>query len=167
MTEKKPPDDANVLVFRNGVGTPVAVPDEVVTAGERAYRCWKARQGGKSWLQIAQEENYPSPRAAQNEVERYMAEAKALVVEGTQKEMLTLEVARLDALQAAVWTMALNGHIPSAVFALNVIRTRANLLGLDGSRTPAEQEGARTVVVMAKDGEQYVQALQRASDQGA
>lgn len=157
----RPRGAGDVLVFRNPSGEPVAVPDEVVTEAERAYRCYKARLGGKSWEQIAIEEQYPSPKAAAADVERYMAEARSLIVESSQKKMLEMEVARLDALQSAIWPQAIAGNIPSATFVLNTIKLRAQLFAeMGGTKV---DDGARTVVVVSKDSPSYIEELQRAA----
>ena len=167
MSDKPPTDDTtNVLVFRNPVGEPIAVPDDVVTAAERAYRCWRARVGGKSWAVIAEEEHYPSPRAAKYDVDRYLEEARSLVVEKSAQDMLTLEVARLDELQRGVWPQAMNGHLPSATLVLNIIRIRADLLGLTGgAAVDPSSSGSRTVVVVGADSPGYIASLQRASEE--
>lgn len=149
MTKK--PEDGNVLVFRTPSGEPIAVPDEVVTEGERAYRCYRHRIDGLSWREIAEMELYPSAGAAMYDVKRYMAEAKALVVEESAREMLTLEVNRLDALQHALWANAMSGHVPSAGLAMNIIMNRAKLIGLDPEKMGETAAGGRTVVVSGDD----------------
>jgi len=151
-----------VLVFRNQHGEPIAVPDEVVTAGERAYRAYQEHLSGKSWDQIAIEEQYPSASAVRYDVQRYMDEAQALVVERSARQLLQLEVARMDALQAAVWPQALRGHVQSAALALNIIIQRAKLVGLDPEKMNDADTKAHTVVVPSQsDG--YIDAMKRAA----
>jgi len=171
MSDDLPPDDVrpkeeredNVLVFRNATGSPVAVPSSVVTEAERAYRCHQMRIQGVSWGEIAQQENYTSAGAAKSDVDRYMAEARSLVVEASAREMLTLEVNRLDALQQAMWTNAMSGHVPSAQLIMNIIVNRAKLVGLDPEKMSEEADKARTVVVPDNpDG--YLAALQQAAE---
>lgn len=157
----KPPE-GTVLVFRNPSGEPIAVPEDVVTKAERAYRCYQARVGGQSWEAIAAAELYPSARACKHDVERYMAEASALVVESTAREMLTLEVNRLDAVQHALWLSAMTGHVPSAALVVTVIMNRAKLIGLDPERMGAEINNSRTVVV-PQDEDDYLQTLKDAA----
>lgn len=161
-----PPEeyDNNVLVFRNGANQPVAVPADVVTAAERTYRCYQAKVGGKSWAEIAEQENYPSASAAKADVARYMGEAQSLIVEASMRSMLTLEVARLDALQASFWGQAMMGHVPSGRMVLDVIRTRAAMVGLDPEKMGEAAQGARTVVVKTDSEEGYVASLQQQSD---
>lgn len=150
----------NVLVFRNGANEPIAVPTDVVTEAERAYRCHMSRLGGKSWDIIAMEEKYPSGSAAKADVDRYMAEARSLVTERSQQEMLQLEVMRLDALQAAVWPQAMSGHVPSAAFALNVIVTRLKALGHDPEKLNGDQ--VQRTVVVPQDDDGFLKSLQDA-----
>ena len=62
----KDPAGGTVLVFRNPDGTPVAVPEDVVNAAERAYRCHTRRIKGDSWDLIAAEEGYESVGAGRS-----------------------------------------------------------------------------------------------------
>ena len=147
MTSMTKPPDGTVLVFRNPAGDPIAVPEEVVTAAERAYRCYKARVAGVSWAQIAEDEFYPSAGAAKYDVDRYMAEATSLVVESSAREMLTLEVHRLDALQNSLWLSAMTGHVPSAALVMNIVMNRSRLVTEAAERLGAAGDTARTVVI--------------------
>ena len=160
------PPDGTVLVFRNPAGDPIAVPADIVTAAERAYRCYMARVGGQSWAEIAEQEQYPSARACQYDVDRYTKEAMSLVVESSAREMLTLEVARLDALQHALWLSAMTGHVPSATFCLNVVINRAKLIGLDPDRMGAELNSSRTVVVPQAE-DDFLQTLKDAAGEAS
>lgn len=141
-----------MLVFRGTNGQPVAVPSEVVTAGERAYRCHCLRMAGKSWEDIAAEEGYPNGRAAMADVKRYLEEGASMIIESSSRQMLALEVSRLDALQSAIWDSAMAGSIPAVKMAMDLIRTRSTLVGLDPEKMAQEGEIARTVVVMGEDG---------------
>jgi hypothetical protein len=152
-----------VLVFRNGAGEAIAVPADIVTEAQRAFRCYTLQLKGLSWSEIAELEKYPSAGAALADVSRYMAEAKALVVEATQRDLLTLEVERLNIVQRSLWDNMLSGHVPSAVAIVNVIMRRSELLGLDAERMRDEGNRARTVVVPADDG--YTAGLKLAAAQ--
>lgn len=81
--------------------------------------------------------------------------AAAMVDRATKEELLELEVARLDALQAAVWTDAMDGNVRAGEQAMRLIMARAKLLGMD------ETAIANTVnaVVVPASQEQYAQAL--------
>lgn len=160
--DEVPPEDDNVLVFRNPANAPVVVPSAVATEADRAFRCYQARVGGKSWAQIAEEENYPSAKAAKADVERYTAEARSLIAEGSMRDMLNLEVARLDALQVAFWGQATMGHVPSGRMILDIIKTRALFTGLDPEKIAENADQMRTVIIPSND-ESYIARLQAAA----
>jgi hypothetical protein len=155
--------DATVLAFRGAGGHPVVVPADVATAAERALRAHRLRIGGKSWDEIAVEEQYPNGKAAQAEVARWKSEASALVVENSQREMLTLEVARMDALQSALWPQAMAGHVPSASAVLSIIVNRSKLVGLDPEKMNDDAAQRARTVVVPQDSGGYLAALQRAA----
>ena len=159
MSDDPPEDTGTVLVFRNPDGTPVAVPEDVVNAAERAYRCHTRRIKGDSWDLIAAEEGYETVGAAQYDVARYLENGRALVVENSVRDMITLEVARLDALQSALWPAAMKGHVQSAMGAMNIIVNRAKLMGLDPDKLRDDADRARTVVIPSGEGD-YIKALQ-------
>lgn len=159
---KEERESGTVLVFRNSAGEPVAVPNEVVTAAERVYRAYQSHIAGKSWRQIAIEEQYPSDDAVRYDVQRYLEEAQSLVIHHTARQMLQLEVARLNELQAYVWPQAQRGHVQSVGMAVNIIMNRAKLIGLDPDHMPDDGDKSRTVVVPS-DGDGYLASLQRAA----
>lgn len=151
-----------VLVFRNGAGQPVVVPDEVATEAERAYRVFKARRRGDSWEQIAEDERYPSGQAARYDYDRYMEEARSLVVEKSQKEALNLEISRLDFLQTRIWNAAEAGSLAAIKEIRGIIMDRAKLVAVsDLIREADTDETGRTVVVMRTEHESYLDRLKR------
>lgn len=82
------------------------------------------------------------------------AEARALVGAAEHRELLDMEVDRLDALQAALWDDAIGGDVRAAEACLKLIMARSRLLGLDAG----EDAGATTVVV-AGERRAYLQTL--------
>jgi hypothetical protein len=148
VTPRKPKDTGQVLVFRNGADQPVAVPSDVVEANERPYRAHQLRTAGHTWEQVARIERYPSGSAAAADVRHYLDSASKLLTEFSQRSLLTLEIARLDALQLAIWPQATAGILPAVSTALQIVLTRARLLGLDrlAAAEPADTS-ARTVVI--------------------
>jgi hypothetical protein len=164
VSDKQPPDTdtGTVLVFRNGVGQPVVVPDDVANAAERAYRVYKARRAGKSWQEIAEDERYPSAAAARYDYDRYMDEARSLVVEKSQKETLALEVSRLDYLQTRIWGAAEAGSLAAIREIRGIIMDRAKLVTvIDMMKEADTDDRGRTVVVMQTPGESYLERLRR------
>ena len=161
--DEVPPE--NVLVFRGSTGQPVVVPDAVATAAERAYRAYKLHIGGKSWQEIANEEQYPSSRAAKADVDRYMDEASALVADRTARKMLNLEVARLDALQTALWPAAMSGHVPSAALVMNIVMNRSRLVGLDPEKMNEELTASARTVVVPGDSDSFIETMKQQAAQ--
>lgn len=160
-------DDGKVLVFRRpGDQRPVAVPPEVVIASERPYRAYQLKVSGARWEDVALAESYPTPEAARADVERYLAEGKSLVEEFRRKELLSLEIARLDALQLALWPLALQGNIAAVNSAMSLVMNRAKLLRLDQDIREDENTIEGRTVVAPVDEEGYAAALRRAADHG-
>lgn len=154
--------DSKVLVFRGSNDAPVAVPEEVVVEAERAFRAYTLKRAGKSWHEIALSQDYPNAAAAAADVQRYLAEGRALVMADSAMAMLDLEMARLDALQSAHWDKAIDGNLAAADFCRKVITDRVRILGLDQSTVRDDAAKVRTIVVYG-NGEEYVAALQQAA----
>lgn len=159
------PTGATVLVFRNDVGQPVAVPEAVVMEAERPYRAYKAMMSGVSWADIARQEGYSDAAAARYDVQRYVEEGKSLVAMNSRRDQLQLEVARLDALQAAHWDDAIHKkHLPAAKFVLDTIVVRSKLLSL-AEMTEAEggSEQPTTVIVPSEGYQEHLESLAEGS----
>jgi hypothetical protein len=154
-------DDDNVLVFRGD--RPVAVPESIVLEAQRPYRAYQAHLAGKPWSVVATDEGYPSGDAARSEVRRYLTEGRSLVSEWTRQEMLAIELARLDALQAACWEAAIGGKLPAIALARDLIVTRIKMQKLDEIGDEGDTK-ARTVVVNG-DEVSYVTTLERLSEE--
>ena len=150
------PDNSNVLVFRNPIGDPVAVPSEVVAAAQVVYRAYLDKVAGMSWEMVAYNHHYPSAAAAKADVERYTREGAALVTDQSRQALLELEVARLDALQVALWNNAMAGSVPSVSEVRQIINSRAALVrGMEDKVSDA----TRTVVIPVNQGD-YTAMLQ-------
>lgn len=161
-----PPDDedtgADVLAFRNSAGEPVVVPTEVATEAERAFRAYKLNRDGLDWQSIAVQEMYPSARAAKADVDRYLAEGKALVVEKSAKEMLGLEMARLNHYTYQLRDGIEKGSIVALTEARHLVMARARLALALGASLTEDNAGGRTVVVSGNEGG-YVATLREAA----
>ena len=73
-----------------------------------------------------------------------------------RRELLNLEVTRLDALQAAVWDDAMTGDVRAVEAALKLVQARSKLLGLD-----TDQSATSTTVVVAGDTQTYIETLKQ------
>lgn len=142
------PKDGEVLVFP-GVDRPVAVPQEVVLEAQRPYRAYQAHEKGLTWEQIAAVEGYPSGRSVREDVRRYLTEGRALVQEWSRAELLSIEMARLDTLQAAIWDAAIGGKLPAVALVRDLIVTRIKMQKLDET-ADEDSSKARTVVIMGE-----------------
>lgn len=125
-------------VLRNpATNTPVAVPDEIIAEEDRPYRAHLLHLGGISWDEIAKLEFWPDGATAAAAVQRYLNEGRAVWADWRRAEGIATEVARLDALQAAVWRPAIAGNIPAVHEALGIIWKRIKLLRFD-EREPGD-----------------------------
>jgi hypothetical protein len=113
-------------------------------AASRRVKAVELRTRGLTYDQIAVQLGY----ANRGTVFRVVSDAlKAETVEAV-KDLRSLEVARLDALQDAVWDKAMAGDVPSVMAARRVIMARCRLLGLDGPGT--ERPGKRVVDIRSR-----------------
>ncbi len=99
---------------------------------------------GHTYDQIASEVGYANRGTAYRVVRKALDENVAQAVE----EYREVEVARLNALQAAMWDKALAGDVHAVDAVLKIVSARVKLLGLDHPRTELSAE-PRTVVIPA------------------
>ena len=108
----------------------------------RKARCVELALAGHSFDEIALEVGYANRgtawRAVQDSLNSRIAEAVT--------EYRELELARLDALQAAHWPQAIAGSVRSADLVLRVIDRRMKLLGLDQSACRTTGRGTSSSV---------------------
>ena len=102
----------------------------------RVRHALQLRAAGKSFAEIAQICGYHSLQAA------WAAVAAALQqqVRAPAEDLRTLELARLDALQAAVWEQALRGEVAAIDCVLRIMGKRIGLLGLSAPAAVATSE---------------------------
>ena len=113
-------------------------------AAARRVRAVELRTAGHTYHQIATELGY----ANRGTVYRVVANALETHTVEAVENLRYLEVARLDALQLAVWHKAMDGDVPSAAVAIRIIMERWRLLGLEGSGAPTVDSSIpKTLVV--------------------
>lgn len=118
-------------------------------ASYRRSRAVEVAAGGCTYQQIADALGY----ANRGTVHRLVQEA----LEAQQVESIdllrTLEVRRLDALQASLWSAAMTGDVEAATACLRIILARVKVLGLaetgNGKRIGCQQP--QTVVLLEDD----------------
>jgi len=108
---------------------------DMLDASLRQTEALRLRQSGSTFAKIAAALGYSDPSGARNAV---LAALRDNVTEANA-EMWSLELARLDALQEALWAKALGGDVSTVDRVLKLMERRAKMLGLDAQ--PKAPEG--------------------------
>lgn len=128
---------------------------------DKAELAYQMRIGGKLPSEIAKELDIQYVDDVYRMfAERYQHDA-AYLTDQDRKNILAMELVRLEALQAAVWPAAMMGDPKSVDSALRVIATRAKITGLELA-DPVSQKNL--VLIMGEKEADYIKALQAASD---
>lgn len=109
-------------------------------AAERARQAVALRLAGATFAQIAERLGVTAP-AAYKMVAKHLAALAKETAENAE-QLRGMEIQRLDALQAALWTDAMRGDEQKVDRVLKIMARRAALLGLDA---PAKQEIAAAI----------------------
>lgn len=119
-----------------------------------ARRAFELRRQGKSFYQIAEIMELPEARVA-GMVSGAIRAAANLVSTTEKRELMALEISRLDELQSAVWPLAVSGDTRAIDSTLKIIQMRAKMLGLE------EQVQTNTVqaVIVQGGSTEYREAL--------
>ena len=122
----------------------------------RRARCVELALAGHSFDEIALQVGYQNRgtawRAVQDALNSRIAEAVT--------EYRELELARLDAIQAAHWPQAVAGSVRAADLVLRVIDRRVKLLGLDQPHIQADRPRYLVVTASEDDEAGYIRQLQ-------
>lgn len=111
-------------------------------AAKRRARCVELVSRGWRYEDIAREVGYATRGAVSKAVHRALRERAVDAVD----EFRALEIARLDALQVAVWEQAMAGDVKAATTVLRIIDRRIKLLGLgEHAADPAPAEAPALV----------------------
>lgn len=116
-------------------------------ATARHARAVQLATEGRTYQQIADELGYASRGTVHHIVHDALARDRKDAVENHQQ----LELARLDALQLALWDKAMSGDVEAAREVRAVIMARCRLLGLDERGKRPKAWAPRTVVLSAED----------------
>lgn len=126
---------------------------DISTREERAYRAYQMRLSGMQWQEIVYRCEYTGIGEAKAEVDGLLRKATQIASDDRKREVLELELGRLDALQNAIWGMAISGDLKAVDTTLKIMAHRARILAL-GEETATS---TNTVVITS---EKYVEALQ-------
>ncbi len=123
-------------------------------ASWRKTRAVELRASGMSYAEIAAEVGYANRGTAHAVVTQALQSREAESVDLLRQ----VEVARLNAVHAALWPRAMAGDVPAVMALLRIIEARCRLLGLYGEPGVKESgdrwencQGPATVVVRADD----------------
>ena len=131
----------------------------IVADDEKSFEAHKLRLQGQSWEVIAKEVGFSSAAVASVETYRYLSKLTVLVSKERREESLTMELARLDELQASVWASAVSGDLNAIDRVLKIMQHRAKLIGLD---LTIERTTSTTIVVNGNSHD-YITSLRIAS----
>jgi hypothetical protein len=99
----------------------------IVNGAYRKAEALRLRAQGHTFREIAELVGYGNPGTAHEAVMGALAE----LTREPAEELRKLELLRLDALQQAVWSDAMKGHLGALDRVLKIMERRAKLAGLD------------------------------------
>jgi hypothetical protein len=128
-----------------------------VVARDRAHNAHQLHLSGLDWPEIAARTGYLDGPIAAMAVNAYLQKIAVEQAPEHRRQALDLELARLDALQAAYWPAAVAGDLAAAAFVLKVITRRCTVLGFDHPKE--DLAGITGTLVVGGDTEQYIAGL--------
>lgn len=126
---------------------------------ETATRAYNMRVEGKLPSEIAEILGISATEVHRLFTERFAYDA-AYLSDADRKSILSLELARLDALQTAVWASAMMGDPKSVDSAIKIIQARAKITGIEQADPVVNKN---LVLVMGEREEDYIAALKATS----
>lgn len=121
---------------------------------ERDHRAFELRREGKNFDDIALELGFANKGSAYKAYARALARGR--VADLSAADERELELARLDALQSAIWKDASRGDLTAVDKSLKIMARRHKLLGLDiaahaSGRSKQDANGDPSGVVVGRD----------------
>jgi len=113
-------------------------------AAIRRIRAVELLASGCTYQQVADELGYTSRGTAYSVVAKALREQTAEAV----ADLRDLEIARLDALQHALWDAAMTGDVRSATVIVKIVQARVHLNGLEPARDGFGTTSAPQTVVL-------------------
>jgi orotate phosphoribosyltransferase-like protein len=113
-------------------------------AAIRRIRAVELLASGCTYQQVADQLGYTSRGTAYSVVAKALREQTAEAV----ADLRDLEIARLDALQHALWDAAMTGDVRSATVIVKIVQARVHLNGLEPARGGFGTTSAPQTVVM-------------------
>jgi len=121
----------------------------------------KQRLAGRSWEDIAEEmygdlgQGLEMSQRLQQEYAQYL---ERHYDQSSRQSKIAQEVARLDAMHAALWDKAMDGDVPAINSVLNISKQRAKITGID-LPDPTDKTVTAQVLVIGNDQAEFMAAL--------
>lgn len=132
----------------HGRGEDAASPRRIEAAEKRA-QALELRKAGANYDQIARQVGYESRAGAYRAVQTALQQ----ITEEPAKEVIQLELERLDAMLLGLWPNARKGHEGAVDRVLRIMERRAKLQGLDAP-VKADVGGKLSYEIVGIDPEQ-------------
>ena len=144
---------------------PFQIPDDpsAMPKGMRAQLAFELRRAGASYELIAEKLRYASAAGAESSIRAVLnRKYKPEAVE----EVVSMELARLDALQLIAWRRAKEGDLSALDRILKIMERRAKYLGLDVKEQVSEGNITNnTAIFIGGTEEEYIAQLKAAREQ--
>lgn len=127
-----------------------------VVAEDRAYEAHQLCLRGLGWTEIARHTGYLDGKIAAMAVNAFLQKTALAQEPGRRRQVLDLELARLDELQAAFYPAAMGGDVQAGALVLKVIARRCSIMGFD--KADDLSSSPRTIVISGTP-EEYVAGL--------
>lgn len=152
-TTELPPDD------------PFQIPEDPAkaTPNQRATMAYELRKAGVAYDTIAERLKYKDAKSASNAVARVL---RGKYDPADVEHVVSMELARLDALQLVAWRRAKDGDLAAIDRILKIMERRAQYLGLD-TREESRHAGDvhQTAIFIGGDQAEYLEQLRQVREQ--
>jgi hypothetical protein len=141
---------------------PFEIPDDprALPKGMRAYYAFELRKAGASYEDIAEKLRYANAASAEGAIR---ARLKSMYKPDDVEDVVTMELARLDALQLVAWRRAKEGDLSAIDRILKIMERRSQYLGLDQQKAHVDPSTINNnVIFIGGSEEEYVAQLRQA-----
>lgn len=114
---------------------------KVIATVDRQRQCVELRKAGMGYQEIADQLGYKDASGAY----RAVRSALKAAVREPARELIALEVARLDDMLKGIWVEARKGNVSKLDRVLKIMERRATLLGLDAPKLTKDVSDTRKV----------------------
>lgn len=129
----------------------------------KGHIAFELRKAGAPYELIAERLGYSNPNSAERAVGRVL---RNLHPPEDVKDVLNMELERLDALQLVAWRQAKEGNLAAIDRVLKIMERRSHYLGLDSKQSVTDTVVQNnTAIFIGGTEDEYVSALEQARSQ--